>query len=313
MNESVVVLCGTAHPALGSKIAGLLAVAEGNVAIEKFPDGETHVRVSAVRGREVFIVQPLGAPVGDSLLELLLVADACRRSGASAVTAVIPYLGYARQERRTGDGQAIGAAVLATALSTAPFVRVIALDLHAPAVEGLFASPVEHLTAFSVLAEALATEPRGGAVIVAPDLGAARLAQQFGTRLGLPVAIVHKTRRSGSEVTAEGVVGDVAGLRPVIVDDMISTGGTIVAAARASFAAGAVPDVIVATTHGLFSAPAAERLGTLPIRRLIVTDTLPRHSGWPECAEVVSIAPLIRQALEKLGRRESLADLLATR
>jgi ribose-phosphate pyrophosphokinase len=313
VKESVTLLCGSAHRALGSALARSLGIEEGSIEIERFPDGEDHVRVTAVRGRDVFIVQPLGAPVGEALLELLLIADACRRSGASSVSAVIPYVGYARQERRKGDGEPIGAAVVAGAVSMASFARVIALDLHAPAVEGLFAAPVEHLTAFPLLADALGVEPRGGAVIVAPVLGAARLAPQVGARLGLPTAIVHKTRRSGTEVTVQSVVGDVVGLRPVIVDDMISTAGTIVAATQAVVAAGAAPEVIVAATHGLFAGLAAERLRALPIRRLIVTDTLPHHAGWPEGVETLSVASLIGHALERIVRCEALTDLLASR
>jgi ribose-phosphate pyrophosphokinase len=240
MTSSPIIIAGSAHPALGAALEReVLGGASAACSVTGFPDGEMQVEVGAVRGRDVFVVQPLASPIGESLLEIVLVADACHRGGARSVSAVIPYLGYARQERRTREGQPLGAEVVARLLSQRRFARAVMIDLHAPAVEGFFSMMVEHLSAVPLLAGALAAKPFGGGVIVASDLGAGKLARRFAGRLKLPMAMVHKTRLSGSEVTAEGIIGDVRGLRPIIVDDMISTGGTIAEAVRAVLAAAA--------------------------------------------------------------------------
>jgi ribose-phosphate pyrophosphokinase len=303
------IISGSGHPALASAMARDLA---GNIdrVVERFPDGDLHVSISGARGRDVFVVQPLAGTIGDSLLELMLIADACNRSGALSVAAVVPYLGYARQERRTGEGQPLGAAVVARMFSAGRWSRVITIDLHAPAVEGFFAAPVDHLTAVPILADALETTRDDDDVVVAPDLGAAKLARRYAKRLKLPVAIVHKTRVSSSEVAAEDISGSVRGRRPILVDDMISTGGTIAEALRAVLAAGARPEAIVAATHGLFVGPAEERLRALPITRLLVSDTLPIVPG-PLPMEVVSVAPLLATAFRRIAEAQPLGDLLA--
>jgi ribose-phosphate pyrophosphokinase len=315
--QPVVILSGSAHPALAGALARRLGLAGGAAAlsVERFPDGEIRVEAGGVRGRAVFLVQTLVAPVGDGLLELLLAADACRRAGAASVSAAIPYLAYARQDRRTREGEPLGARVVADVVSTGGFDRVLVVDLHVPAVEGLFRAPVEQLTAVPLLAEALARTAGGEApapaVLVAPDLGAVKLAHRYAARLGLPVAIVHKTRQTGADVTVESVVGDVRGLRPILVDDMVATAGTVAEAARAVIAAGALPDVTVAATHGLFVGPAGARLRALPINRIVVADTLPRHAGWPPAVETVPIDSLLADAVERIAAGRPLADLLA--
>jgi len=304
-----VIVSGSAHPALGAALAREF-VAGARCTVDRFPDGELEVAIAGVRGRDVFVVEPLAAPIGESLLELVLIADACHRSGASSVSAVVPYLGYARQERRTREGQPLGAEVVARLVSEGRFARILIVDLHAPAVEGFFTAVVDHLSAVPVLAEALASKPHQGGVVVAPDLGAAKLAWRFAARLQLPVAIVHKTRLSGSDVAAGEIVGTVRGLRPILVDDMISTGGTIAEATRAVLAGGAVPEVIVLATHGLFVGPAIERLQPLPIARLVVTDTLQARAN-PLPLEVISVAPLLADAIRRIVEGQPLADLLA--
>lgn len=303
------ILWGSMHPELGAALAR--QVGGGSLCTaSRFPDGELQVAVQGVQGRHVFVVQPLLAPIGEALLELVLIADACHRTGALSVSAVIPYLGYARQERRTREGQPLGAEVVARLVSAGPFARVVTVDMHAAAVEGFFSSIVEHLSAERLLADALATRPDAKGVVVSPDLGAAKLARRFATRLKLPMAVVHKTRLSGSEVAAEEVVGNVHSRRPIIVDDMISTGGTIAEAARAVLAAGAIPEITVAATHGLFVGPAEERLRAAPIRRIVVTDTVPaRPTSLP--VDVVSVVPMLAEVVRRLGQGEPLGELLA--
>jgi ribose-phosphate pyrophosphokinase len=244
------------------------------------------------------------------LIELLLLGDACRRAGAARVTAVIPYFGYARQDRRASGREPVSARLVADLLQTGGFDRVVAVDLHTTALEGFFAIPLEHLTVVPLLAEAARTGLAPHSVVVAPDLGAVKLAERYGALLLQPVAFVHKTRLSGTEVRAGAVIGDVRDRAPVIVDDMISTGGTIAAAVGALLEAGAVPDVSVVATHALLVGPALQRLAALPLRRLIATDTVIPQAGPAVPLEVASVAPLLAEAVDHLHHGRSLRGLL---
>jgi ribose-phosphate pyrophosphokinase len=302
---SIELLPGTAHAALGDAVAQQLGVAPLPRSLERTPDGEMLVRVDErARGRGVAIVQPSPAPVGEHLLELLLLADACWRLGTTSITAVIPYLGYARQDRRTRPGEALGSRVFAGALASAPFERVLLVDPHNPAVEGGFSCPVEMLTAVPLLARAVERHVNGDCVIVAPDLGATKLAQHYSQLLKKPMAIVHKQRLGPSEVVAERVIGDVRGRQPVLVDDMISTAGTVAAATEILLAQGARPPVVVVATHGLFAPPAGERLRALPLARVLTTDSVARPAEAPSVHESLSIAPLLADALRNARRHE---------
>jgi len=281
----------------------------GAASVHRFPDGELHVAVrDSVRGHDVYLIQPTSPPFEVHFLELVLLADSCRRAGAARLTAVIPYFGYARQDRRAEGRESVAARVIADLLAAAGFTRVIAVDLHSPALEGFFPFPVEHLTAVPALADGL--EPDADATVVAPDLGAVRLADRYGQILELPVAIVHKTRVSGSEVAVRGVTGEVRERAPIIVDDMISTGATIAAAHGALRHAGCRTEVTVVATHALLVSDAVERLRVLGLRHLVVTDTvlLPLPPRLP--LRVVSVAPLLADAIRRLHEGRSLADLL---
>lgn len=280
--------------------------------VGRFPDGEFNVRIDeSVRGADVFIVQTLSPPAESHLLELLFLADASRRAGADRITAVIPYLAYARQDRRAKPRVAIGARVIADAMATTGIDRAVMVDVHASGIEAVCRFPVELLTAVPVLAEAMKAVVPERAVIVAPDSRAIRLAEQYARRLQLPVAAIHKLRVSGKEVKAIAIAGDVAGRAPVIVDDMISTGSTMKAAADALIAAGCVPRFIIAVTHGLFVGAAVETLARMSIERLFTTDTLPQHERPPLAIEVVSVAPLLAEAIDRLHEGRSMSGLLA--
>lgn len=308
------IVSGSAHPALAGELARELDVELVPSRLGRFPDGEQEVELcAAVRGEPVFLVQPIGPAVGDSLVELLLLADACRRAGAASVAAIVPYLGFARQDRVSREGQPLGAKVLADAIGTGRFSQIIAVDLHSPVVASCLAAPVVHLTAVPVLAEALRAHVRADSVVVAPDLGAVKLAECYARALGLGLAVVSKMRVSPVEVSVRSVVGDVAGKRPVVVDDMISTGSTIEAAVEALLAQGCRPEVVVAATHGLFAAGAAARLGRPEVARVLVTDSLPRPPGAPERLEAVRLAPLLAEAVRRIGARRGLDELLAAR
>lgn len=296
-----VILSGSSHPALAAELATELSLSLGACHCRRFPDGELDIELADdVRGAEVFIVQSLHAPAGEHLLELALMADASQRAGARSVTAVIPYLGYARHDRRVTGREPLGARVVAELLAAGRVDRLVCLDLHSRAVEGCFPRPVEHADAVPLLIEHVARRLTSPAVVLSPDLGAVKRAEAFARPLGLPVAVVHKQRLSGSEVQARGIVGEVKDRHVVIVDDMISTGGTLVAAVQTALAHGARTPVTVVASHGLFVGPAAERLAAQPLARVIVTDSVPLAAAPRFPLEHVRSAPALAQVIARL-------------
>lgn len=311
---SLTVVQGSSNPALAREILSALGLAAAGCQVQRHPDGELQVEIlDAARGQDVYILQPTHPPVGEHLMELLLIADAYRRAGASRLTAVVPYFGYARQDRRSKGRESLGARLVADLLSSAEIDRLVAVDLHTAAVEGCFTLPVEHLTAVPLLADAARPANGAAAVVVSPDLGAVKLAERYAERLDLPLAIVHKTRTSGAEVTAQGVVGDVRGKVPILVDDMVTTAGTMEAAARAVLEAGAVPPVTLVATHGLLVGPALERLRGLPVSRVVTSDSVPAPAQTPFPLVRCSLGPLLAEAIRRLHDDRSLADLVARR
>ena len=307
---TLALISGSANPSLAASIAHVLGVTPCRRSLQRFADGELNVELEeSVRGHDAYIVQPISRPPDEHLLELLFLADACRRAGAARLTAVVPYFGYARQDRRASGREAVGAGVVATLIEAAGFARVVAIDLHAPEIEGFFRIPLEHLSATKLLAGAI--RATGDSVIVAPDLGAVKLAERYQTSLNLPVVVIHKTRVSGSEVTLRSIIGEVKGRAPIVVDDMITTGGTIEAAVNGLLEAGCTSDVAVVATHALFVGPAVARLSALPIRQLITTDTVDTAAELPAHLQVVNVAPLLADAIGRLHRDQSLDAILA--
>ncbi len=306
------ILAGSSHPELSAEIARGLEARATPCLVERFPDGEFHVEIKeTVRGCDVYVVQPTSPPVDEHVLELLFLADACRRAGAARLTAVVPYFGYARQDRRSRGRESVGARVVADVIGSAGFNRVISVDLHTAAIEGFFASTLEHLSAVPLLAEAVRPWLAKDSVVVAPDLGAAKMADRYGEILNLPVAVVHKKRVTGKDVTIRGLTGDVRGRAPLIIDDMITTGATIDAAARCVLEAGARAEIVVAATHGLFVGPAAARLRELGLRRLVVTDSVAPPPELELPVDVIGIAPLLADAIERLAEGRSLRAVRA--
>lgn len=311
MSKSIAVVVGPSSSQLGSAVCELLEVAPVPCAWERFPDGEMLVELrETVRGKDVFVMQAARPPVERHVMELLCLADACRRAGAARLTAVIPYLGYARQDRRIGR-QSLGARVIANVIETAGFDRLILIDAHTSAIEGFFDVPIEHLTAVPLLAQAALRSMREHSVVVAPDLGAVTRAREYARLLSVPAAFVQKTRLSGERVEAHQVVGTVMGRAPLVIDDMVSTGGTIDAAVRALRAAGAVGPFVLAVTHPLLVGRAHHVLAALELSRMLVTDTVPIERQRLPGVEIVSVAPLIATAIRRDVRDESLADLRA--
>lgn len=295
------IIAGSGNPALGQSVAELLGTTLGDVVLERFPDGESRVVVaSEVTGRDVYVIQSTGPPIDEHLIELLMLIDAAHRRGAGRITAVVPYFSYARQDRRGEMGEPVGARVVADLLGAVPVDRVLVVDPHSAALEAMFSVPVEYISAVPVLAAALRPVVPANAVIVAPDLGAVKLAERYAALLDLPVVVVRKTRISGTSVRAEEVVGDVEGRVPVVVDDMISTAGTISAAMQALLGHGSERSLFVAATHGLLVEHAMERLGALPLERLILADTLPPPVGPPFPCQIASVAAPVADAIRRL-------------
>jgi ribose-phosphate pyrophosphokinase len=305
---TLIIVAGSSNVPLATSIAQKLGIRPCPRVDERFEDGELHVDIEAtVRGHDVYLIQPTSPPVDEHVMELLFLADACRRAGAARLTAVLPYFGYARQDRRASGRTAVGARVIASLVESAGFARVVAVDLHAPAIEGFFHIPLEHVSAASLLADAVQTT--SDMVIVAPDLGAVKLAERYQARLHLPMVVLHKARLGGSGVSLRGIIGDVRHRAPLIVDDMVTTGATIEAAVKGLLAAGCKPDIAVLATHALFVGPAAERLQALPIRQLIATDSV-IPATMPAHFQTVNIAPLLADVIARLHGAKSLDGVL---
>jgi ribose-phosphate pyrophosphokinase len=309
---SPAIIAGSANPPLARAIEGEMGIRMAACTTERFPDGEVMARIDqSVRGLEVVLLQPTSPPVNDHLAELLALADACRRGAAERIVAVIPYFGYARSDRREGRRTAIMGRLVADAIERAGIAHVVVLDAHTPALEGFFRIPVDNLTAVPVLANALRPRIATGWVIVSPDLGATRLANHYATLLGLPVAICHKQRTSGTDVQVKRIIGDVAGRDCVIIDDMITTGATIAESVRALREAGAASSILVAATHAVLVPGALQKLAAAGVKELIVSDSIPAKPG--DAAEpkitLVSVAPLVAMTMERLLAGVSLREL----
>lgn len=303
---------GRAHPGLASDIAAHLGVELGHANIVDFANGELRPRFGeSVRGADVFIVQTHAAPVHDSIMEQLIMIDAAKRASAKRITAVCPFYGYARQDRKAEGREPITAKLLADMLTVAGADRMVSVDLHSGQIQGFFDVPVDHLTAMPVLVEELRATCGSDVVIVAPDAGRVKVAERFSQHLDADLAIVHKRRPKGSanRVEALHVVGDVTGRRCVLVDDMIDTAGTMVAAAEQLVAHGAT-EVWAMATHGVLSDPAIDRLKNSAINRVFITDTLPlapdRHV---DKIEVLSVAGVIAHALDAVFGDASVSEI----
>jgi ribose-phosphate pyrophosphokinase len=304
-----ILFAGSGNPALARAVAEALGVPLGRCAVERFPDGETSVRIlESVRGKDVYLLQPTCPPVNDNSMELLVFADACRRAAAARIHAVVPYFGYSRSDKRQSRREPITASLVSLLMRTAGIDHVVTLDLHTIQIEGFFPGPFDTLTAVPTLCAALKPELPRDTTVVSPDAGRVKLATEYAARLDLPLAVLHKRRESGTETHATHLVGEVRGRTCLIIDDMISTGGTLVDSVQALRDAGAA-GFRVAATHGLLLRGALGRLADAGVERVFVTDTVPQQEDATGVLRVVSVAPLLASALDHLVRETSLEEL----
>ncbi len=312
--KKLLLYSGSAHPALAQEIAEHLGVQLGEANLRTFANGELHCRYDeSIRGADVFIIQTHAGPdVNSAVMEQLIMLDAAKRASAKRITAVIPYYGYARQDRKAEGREPISAKLVADLLTVAGADRVVSVDLHTGQIQGFFDKPVDHLTALPILIECARTAgPVEDLVIVAPDAGGVKAAKRFSNRLECDLAFVNKMRPKGvaNEVVASNVIGNVAGKRCLLLDDMIDTGGTLVAAADLLVSEGAT-EVWAMATHGLLSGPAVDRLKNSVIEKVVITNTLPLPPEKRfDKVEVLSIAPLIGDAISAVFEDESVSEI----
>jgi ribose-phosphate pyrophosphokinase len=311
LNDNLKIFSGSSSPALASDVCKYLEIPLGGAKIERFPDGEKAVRVEDdVRGRDCFVVQSTCDPVDEHLVELLIFLDCLRRASASRITAVIPYFGYARQDRKDEGRVPITAKLVANMITTAGADRVLAIDLHTHQLQGFFDIPVDHLTGELVLVKYFRDRKIGNLTVVSPDVGNMKIASEYAAYLGGDLAIVHKRRVSGSEVEAQEIIGDVRGRNILMFDDIISTAGTVCSAATLIKERGA-EKVYVGATHGIFAAQALDRLSQAPIDQVVVTNTIPQNETSKKIGniKVLSVAAMLGEAIKRIHRNESVSNL----
>jgi ribose-phosphate pyrophosphokinase len=305
-------LAGNANPTFANDVAAHLGVQLAEAMISRFSDGEIRVEINEnMRGMDVFVLQPTCPPVNENLMELLVMMDALRRASAMRITAVVPYFGYARQDRKSHSRSPITARLIADMLEVAGADRLLCMDLHAGQIQGFFHIPVDNLYAEPLLMrDVTARYGTDDLVVVSPDVGGVVRARASAKRLGAPLAIIDKRRSGPNEAEVMNVIGDVAGKTCVILDDMIDTAGTICKAADALVQQQGAKRVIAYASHGLFSGPALDRLMTSAIDEVVTTDTLPQPHACPK-VRIVSAAPLFAEAIRRVAGEESLSPLFA--
>lgn len=299
---------GTAHPKFAEQVAGYLDIPLSNATVNRFSDGEINCHISeSVRGRDVFIIQPTGAPTNDNLLELLIMTDALKRSSANSINAIIPYFGYARQDRKAAPRVPISAKLIANLIETSGIDRVVTIDLHAGQIQGFFDIPVDNLYGAIVFFDYLNKLDIKNPIIASPDIGGVTRARYFANKLGVDMVIVDKRREKANVSEVMNIIGDVEGKDVILVDDMIDTAGTICKAAEALKQKGA-NSVMAFGTHAVLSGPAYDRIESSQLDELVVTDTLPLAR---ECRKIktLTVAPLFGEVIRRVYHNESVNSL----
>ena len=313
MNRELKIFSGNANLALAQEISAYLGQKLGEAAVSSFSDGEIRVMIDeSVRGADVFVVQSCCQPVNDSLMELLIIIDALKRSSANRITAVIPYFGYARQDRKDQPRVPITAKLVADLITTAGADRVLTMDLHAGQIQGFFNVPVDHLYALPVLLDYITKKKINGLVVVSPDAGGVERARAFAKRLQANLAIIDKRREGPNQTQIMNIIGDVQGKSVLLLDDMIDTAGTIVQGAQACADQGA-REILTACTHAVLSGSALDRLQASCISQVVITNTIPLRGKERVCPKLLqlSVAPLLGEAIRRIHEDESVSSLFA--
>lgn len=306
--NNCLIFTGNANRPLAEKIAGYLKKPLGMINVSRFTDGEISVKIEEnSRGKDVFIIQPTCYPVNENLMEMLIILDAFRRASPRRITAVLPYYGYARQDRKDQPRVPITAKMVANLLVAAGAQRILTMDLHAPQIQGFFDIPVDHLFAAPVIISYLKKTNIKNPVIVAPDVGSVKMARAFAKRLNAPLAIVDKRRDNPDSVEAIHLIGEVSGCETIIVDDLISTGSTVIEATKVLLENKA-SKVIASCTHAVFSKDAITNLLNCGLSEIIITDTIP-HQNLPQKFTTLSVSELLGEAIKRIHQESSVSSL----
>jgi ribose-phosphate pyrophosphokinase len=311
LNDNLKIFSGSSNPTLAGAVCKYLGIPIGGAKISRFPDGEKLIRIEDdVRGRDCFVVQSTCRPVDEHLVELLIYLDCLRRASAKRITAVVPYFGYARQDRKDEGRVPITAKLVANLIATAGANRVLAIDLHAHQLQGFFDIPVDHLAGELVLNRYFRDKKMGNLTVVSPDVGNMKTAARYASHLGGDLAIIFKRRVSGDQVRADELIGHVEDQNVLMCDDIIATAGTVCSAAEMVKARGA-KRVCVGATHGVFAGQALERLAAAPIDEVVVTDTIPltEEATKVKKIKVLSAAAMLGEAIKRIHRDESVSSL----
>jgi len=310
-SNRIKIFTGNANPALAKELCAFLNLPLGAAAVKSFADGEIHLQIlENVRGADVFVVQPTSKPVERHLMELLLMIDALRRASADRITAVLPYYGYARQDRKDRPRVPISAKLIAKLLETAGADRILALDLHAAQIQGFFDIPVDHLFATPVMIEYMKTIQTPSTIVVSPDAGGVERARAFAKRMNVPLAIIDKRREDVNVAEVVHIIGEVEGRDCLMVDDLIDTGGTLVKGAEALMRAGA-NSVTACATHAVLSPSAVEKLENSKIREVVLTNSIPLSEEARRSTKIrtLSVAPLLAKAIQSIHEETSVSTL----
>ena len=314
MFKKVCLFSGNANPELARDIAAYLETPLGKIKVQRFSDGETFVEINEnVRGVDAFVIQPTSSPVNDHVMELLIIADTLRRASAATITAVIPYYGYGRQDRKVAPRTPISAKLVADLIESSGVDRVVSIDLHAGQIQGFFNIPFDHLYGKPVMLEDyLKKNFDSSAVVVSPDAGGVERARAYSKRLNASLAIIDKRRERANVSEVMNLIGDVKGKQCIIVDDMIDTAGTLAGAAKALMEYGATR-VVACATHGVLSGPAIQRIIESPLDEVIVSDTIPLSPAARTCSKIkqVSMARLLGEAIKRIHSSDSVSSLFA--
>lgn len=303
------IFTGNAHPALARDICHYLGVPLGDATVSSFPDGETFVKINDnIRGRDVFVIQPTCPPTNQNLMELLIMVDAARRASAARITTVIPFFGYARQDRKDQPRVPITAKLVANLLAAAGVDRVLTMDLHAQQLQGFFDIPVDHLHALPVMVRHIKTLGIENLIVVSPDVGGVKMASAYATALGTRLAIVVKQRKSATETEASHIIGEVAGKNVLIVDDLTETAGTLTSAARILKAHGAL-EIYAGVSHAVLTDLAVERLKDSDLKELISTNSVPARFTPGSRVTALSVAALLGEGIRRIHDDESVSSL----